>query len=147
MDNLLYNLSVACEAATGQGVRGGGGLWKKKNSKEWKRGGEMESELGMKEKTEEGGGKVWKLADRNGYAQTESQGPGPDLSLIWVSKIPRPSLRHPPVLKKKKKSPSIPLPFSAFQWVIPHSCLQTELLFIWLFFLFSSNKKSCTYIP
>lgn len=54
-------------------------------------------ELGMREKREEGGGKVWKLADRTGYAQTESRGPGPDLSRISNSEIPRPSFLHPPV--------------------------------------------------
>lgn len=57
------------------------------------------------------GGKVWKLADRIGYAQTESQAQAqtwePYVNLRNASPI---SLPHPLLLKRKKKKPSQFLP-------------------------------------
>lgn len=78
---------------------------------------EMASQ-GIRDGGEEGGrreggegGKVWKLADRIGYAQTESQAQAqtwePYVNLRNASPI---SLPHPLLLKRKKKKPSQFLP-------------------------------------
>lgn len=91
------------------------------------------------------GGKVWKLADRIGYAQTESQAQAqtwePYVNLRNASPI---SLPHPLLLKRKKKKtltiPPFPVRYS--------SAILTGRAPP---FLFSSNKQThkvkldCTY--
>lgn len=81
MENVLYNVSVTYEAVglmeSGRRKREGRTEGKREQKRSSKNEEEMESQGvgdGGKEGGEGGeGGKVWKLADRTGYAQTGSQ--------------------------------------------------------------------------
>lgn len=123
MENVLYNnVPVAYEA---------GGSWKvgDENAREGRRergnrSGVKSTEESPRELGMEGGGKVWKLADRTGYAQTGSQAQTWAHYLsIWNTSPVSPS---PPSLKKNTINPSPSCLPS--QHVIPHPCLKAESL-------------------
>lgn len=110
MDNLLYNLSVACEAATGQGVRGGRGLMEKEKFKgvkeRWRDGvwiGDEGEDRRRRGQSLEASWQEWICPDRK-------PGPRPRLEPYLSLQNTSPISPSSPCLKKKKKITINPTP-------------------------------------